>query len=60
MNCHNLTNIKKERKNHSNSPHSSFPQLSGSDAYKHPHSCQCSGPSPPGHTYLCNVSKKKE
>lgn len=40
-------------------PHSSFPQLSGSEAYKRLHSCQCSGPSPHYHTYFCNVPKKK-
>lgn len=49
-----------ERKMHNNLPHSSFPQLFGSEAYRDLHSCQCSGPSPHFHTYLCNVPKKIE
>lgn len=40
-------------------PHFSFPRLSGSEAYKGPHSFQCSGPSPHFHTYFCNVPKRK-
>ena len=40
-------------------PHSSFPQLSGSEACRDLHSFQCSGPSPHCHIYLCNVPKDK-
>lgn len=40
-------------------PHSSFLQLSGSEACTDLHSCQDSGLSPHFHTYLCNVPKNR-